>query len=311
MSSADDDRHLFPVERGHLLLFSRALGDPTADATDFTTAIAAPTFAAAHVQFLPHFQLRPEPGVAWLGSGRSDSGADAGGFAAALHAEQSFDYWRPLRAGMVLDVRTVDGATWTKPRRDGGQLAFSESVTEFHDSASGTLVQTARQVAVVIGSTPAEPSGDAPPPAASVPAAEDGARLIGLPEVGDSRQLVVFDDLSRTQLVMYSGASGDYNPLHTDEIFATRVTHYPSVFAHGMLTMGASARVLTEWVDQRLLRSYRVQFRGQVWPGDSLTVTATVQSRSSASALIALTTTTQDGRTVLTGHGVFGAPAEG
>ena len=46
------------------------------------------------------------------------------------------------------------------------------------------------------------------------------------------------DDLTRTQIVQYAGASGDYNPLHTDEKFATEVAGYPRVFAHGMLTMG-------------------------------------------------------------------------
>ena len=66
-------------------------------------------------------------------------------------------------------------------------------------------------------------------------------------KVGDSRTLVVFDDLTRTQIVMYAGASGDYNPLHSDEIFTTKVAGYPSVFAHGMLSMGATGRVLTDW----------------------------------------------------------------
>ncbi|MGH7312786.1 MAG: MaoC/PaaZ C-terminal domain-containing protein, partial [Candidatus Rokuibacteriota bacterium] len=53
--------------------------------------------------------------------------------------------------------------------------------------------------------------------------------------IGDTREEVVFDNLSRTQLVMYAGASGDYNPVHTDEVFATKVAGYPTVFAHGML----------------------------------------------------------------------------
>ena len=41
--------------------------------------------------------------------------------------------------------------------------------------------------------------------------------------VGDTHKEVVVDDLTRTQLVMYAGASGDYNPLHTDEIYTTEV----------------------------------------------------------------------------------------
>ncbi len=57
-------------------------------------------------------------------------------------------------------------------------------------------------------------------------------------KVGDSYEEVVIHDLSRTQIVMYAGASGDYNPVHSDELFTTKVAGYPSVFAHGMLSMG-------------------------------------------------------------------------
>ena len=64
--------------------------------------------------------------------------------------------------------------------------------------------------------------------------------------VGDNRTLLVVDDLTRTQLVQYAGASGDYNPLHSDDKFTTEVAGYPSVFAHGMLTMGMTGRVLTD-----------------------------------------------------------------
>ena len=57
-------------------------------------------------------------------------------------------------------------------------------------------------------------------------------------KVGDTHTAQIVDNLSRTQLVQYAGASGDYNPLHSDEVFTKEVAKYPSVFAHGMLTMG-------------------------------------------------------------------------
>lgn len=93
---------------------------------------------------------------------------------------------------------------------------------------------------------------------------------------GDRREVVLVEDLTRTQIVQYAGASGDYNPLHTDEVYAVEVAGYPSVFAHGMLTMGITGRMLTDWFgDGRLLR-YGVRFVKQVWPGDALLANAEI-----------------------------------
>lgn len=120
-------------------------------------------------------------------------------------------------------------------------------------------------------------------------------------EVGQSRELVLVDDLARTRIVQYAGASGDYNPLHTDEPFAREVAGYPGVFAHGMLTMGMTGRVLTEWVGEERILSYGVRFTAQVWPGDTLTATATVESVQDGVATFAVRTTNQDGVTVVSG----------
>ena len=76
--------------------------------------------------------------------------------------------------------------------------------------------------------------------------------------------------------MQYAGASGDYNPLHSDEVFTTKVAGYPSVFAHGMLSMGATGKLLTDYVGDGMLTYYGVRFTYQVWPGDTLTATATV-----------------------------------
>ena len=93
---------------------------------------------------------------------------------------------------------------------------------------------------------------------------------------GDEHSEVVVDNLSRTQLVMYSGASGDYNPLHTDEVYTTEVAGYPSVFAHGMLTMGLTGKMLTNYVGDGRLIAFGVRFTAQVFPGATLTATATI-----------------------------------
>jgi len=120
-------------------------------------------------------------------------------------------------------------------------------------------------------------------------------------KVGDSRTEVVVDDLSRTQIVQYAGASGDYNPLHSDEIYATKVAGFPTVFANGMLTMGLTGRILTDWVGDGRLLSYGVRFEKQVWPGDTLTATATVESIEDGVASLTVVTVNEGGDRVLSG----------
>ena len=124
-------------------------------------------------------------------------------------------------------------------------------------------------------------------------------------KVGDSKSLVVFDNLTRSQIVMYAGASGDYNPLHSDEVFTTKIAGYPSVFAHGMLSMGATGRVLTDWFGADGLAKYGVRFVNQVWPGDTLTATAVVDAIREDDGVhyadVSITTVNQEGTTVVSG----------
>ena len=95
-------------------------------------------------------------------------------------------------------------------------------------------------------------------------------------KVGDIHEEEICRNLSRTQIVQYAGASGDYNPLHSDEVFTTQIAGYPSVFAHGMLTMGMTGKMLTNLVGDGRLRSYGVRFTSQVFPGATLVASATV-----------------------------------
>jgi acyl dehydratase len=126
--------------------------------------------------------------------------------------------------------------------------------------------------------------------------------------VGDIHEAVVVEGLTRTQLVQYAGASGDYNPLHHDEVYAREVAGYPTVFAHGMLTMGMTARLLTDWLgDGRLLR-FGGRFGAQVWPGDTLTARATVEvvGREAVGPIVevSVVTANQRGDAVFSGYAV-------
>lgn len=125
-------------------------------------------------------------------------------------------------------------------------------------------------------------------------------------KVGDTHKERVAENLSRTQLVMYAGASGDYNPLHSDEPYSTQVAGYPSVFAHGMLTMGLTGKMLTNYVGDGRLTKFGVRFTNQVWPGDTLdsTATVTVVKDENGQKLIELdvATVNQDGKEVVRGY---------
>jgi acyl dehydratase len=119
--------------------------------------------------------------------------------------------------------------------------------------------------------------------------------------VGAAQTTVLVENLTRTRIVQYAGASGDYNPLHTDGRYAREIAGYPGVFAHGMLTMGMSARAVTDWVGEEQLTRLGVRFTAQVWPGDTLTAVVTVTAVENGEAQLEIKTTNQDGAIVLSG----------
>lgn len=84
--------------------------------------------------------------------------------------------------------------------------------------------------------------------------------------------------LTRTDLVKYAGASGDFNPMHHDEILAQQAGQ-PSVFGHGMFSMGFLATALTDWVGPGRVVSYKVRFSRQTWPGETLVTKVVVTAR--------------------------------
>jgi acyl dehydratase len=81
---------------------------------------------------------------------------------------------------------------------------------------------------------------------------------------------VVSHELTRTDLVMYAGASGDFNPMHHDEVKA-KEAGLPSVFGHGMFSMGLLGKAITDYVGVGNLKKFKVRFTKQTWPGEVLT----------------------------------------
>ena len=121
---------------------------------------------------------------------------------------------------------------------------------------------------------------------------------------GDAIAAFVVEKLSRTDLVKYAGASGDFNPIHHDEEFA-RAAGNPGVFGHGMLTAGLVARCITDFVGAPNLRRYKVRFATRVWPGDTITCTGKVTRTYEADGEHRIdgevTAVTQKGETAVTG----------
>ncbi len=86
--------------------------------------------------------------------------------------------------------------------------------------------------------------------------------------------------VQRINLVMYCGASGDFNPIHWNERFA-KLVGLPDVIAHGMFTMAEAARVVTDWAgDPGAVESYKVRFsKPVVVPDDDKGATLSVGGR--------------------------------
>jgi acyl dehydratase len=84
--------------------------------------------------------------------------------------------------------------------------------------------------------------------------------------------------VTRTHIVKYAGAGGDFNPIHHDEEYAKSVG-LPSVFAMGLMHGGFLSRVVTDWAGDGCIKRYKLRFSGIVWPNDTLTFKGQVVRR--------------------------------
>ena len=86
---------------------------------------------------------------------------------------------------------------------------------------------------------------------------------------GDEIPECKVSNITRTMIVKYAGASGDFNPIHHDELYAIRAGN-DRVFAMGMLTAGILSKMITDWVGVGSLHAYRTRFMQRLWPGDDV-----------------------------------------
>src|SRR5689334_16395692 len=123
---------------------------------------------------------------------------------------------------------------------------------------------------------------------------------------------VVSHELTRTDLVMYAGASGDFNPMHHDEVKA-KEAGLPSVFGHGMFSMGLLGRAITDYVGVGNLKNFKVRFTKQTWPGETLTskITVTGKRKEGDDNLVDLEVelANENGETKVAGSAIAALPA--
>jgi acyl dehydratase len=122
-------------------------------------------------------------------------------------------------------------------------------------------------------------------------------------EVGSALPAATYP-IQRINLVMYAGASGDFNVIHWNERIAQAVG-LPNVIAHGMLTMAEAGRLVTDWCgDPGAVVEYGVRFtRPVVVPDDDrgarVEVTGVVTEKRPDSTVRVELTATSEGKTVL------------
>ncbi|WP_405904133.1 MaoC/PaaZ C-terminal domain-containing protein [Streptomyces sp. NBC_00656] len=130
-------------------------------------------------------------------------------------------------------------------------------------------------------------------------------------EIGQELPALELPAISRTTLALFAGASGDHNPIHID-IDVARSGGLDDVFAHGMLSMGYLGRMLTRWMPQARLRSYKVRFsaitpvHGQ--PTCTGRISAVDEVDGERRATVDLTVTLADGTVTLRGTAVAALP---
>lgn len=309
----------FPVGEGHIQLFARAIGDANPIYSDPAYAsrsplggiVAPPTFSEAANCFDENWPYRPKWDKPWFGSAATPSGAEPpiSGNGTQMHAATHFVYHRPIRPGMVLSVQARPGKVWSKWGARSGTIKFHEIVATFVDADQTPLLDCTTVVMetekTVDNGAPPEPRAVVAEPAWSEPGTYpvpplDRSRV----SVGQAIHVPLVRNLSRAQIIQYAGVSGDFSPQHIDEIYNTRVAGYPTVFAHGMLTMGMASRALTEFAGDGRLSKYGFEFRQQVWPGDSLFAAVEVDGirDTPSAASLRITVTNQYGRLVGKGY---------
>jgi acyl dehydratase len=97
-------------------------------------------------------------------------------------------------------------------------------------------------------------------------------------EIGEEIPPLEKPPVTHLQLVRYAGASGDFNPLHTDPKVGEEIGT-GGIIAHGMLIMGFVGQLLSDYVGPQALRKFGVRFKGMTHLGDVITCTGKITEK--------------------------------
>lgn len=95
---------------------------------------------------------------------------------------------------------------------------------------------------------------------------------------GDEIPSLEVGPIKHMDLVRYAGASGDFNPIHTDPEFAKEVG-LDGTIAHGMYIMALIGRLCTNWAHPSQIKKYGVKFRGMTRPGEKVICTGKIKRK--------------------------------
>jgi acyl dehydratase len=123
-------------------------------------------------------------------------------------------------------------------------------------------------------------------------------------QVGESLKEIQLEPVSRMDLIKYSGASGDFNPIHTIDDEAKKAG-LPGIIAHGMWTMGNLAKLFTPFYDEGFVQDYNIRFKGMVFLNDVITLKATLKDTNENKLCFDVKAVNQTGNEVLKGEVVY------
>ncbi|HEX8033504.1 MAG TPA: MaoC/PaaZ C-terminal domain-containing protein [Ktedonobacterales bacterium] len=239
--TADDIRH-----------FAGAIGDTNpifhdpaaAELAGFSGLPATPTFVTRfHISF-DEAGLDPE-------------------HSQVLHAEQEYEYERPLYAADTFTGR-YRVASIRQSGRTGGMAIMG---IELQGDVAGERVVTGRSTLIV---------RDAPAQGAAAGAAASASKPAKPTQEPDGKAIPsLTKHITQQQIDAYADVSGDHNPIHINPE-AARAVGLDGTIAHGMLSMAFLGQMLTDWLSEQgassgWVRRLRARFQAMVRPGDTLT----------------------------------------